>query len=366
MHQFTAVLADRDAVGAHTLELHRLLGELGAEARIYAGHVEEGLRGVGRDFRVHDDHAPPDLVIYQASTGTPVADHVLGRPEPLVVDYHNITPSEHFEPWEPAIAAELDHGRRQLARLARRAVLGLADSRFNAAELEAAGCADTRVAPILFDRSRWASPVPRVVVDRLRRELGDRPVWLFVGRVAPNKAHHDLVSALAVHRSRTAARTRLVLVGGASSDRYRRAVVEHASRAGVGDSVVFAGSVGDDELAAWYEVADVFVCLSDHEGFCVPLLEAMARGLPIVAHAATAVPETLAGAGLVLADKAPTTVSCAVERVTSDRRLRESLISRGRSRLRDFDLDRTTAVFRDALVPLLERVTRAVRAGGTA
>ncbi|RMH81183.1 MAG: hypothetical protein D6683_04560, partial [Actinomyces sp.] len=135
--QFTPVLAPRDAIGGHVLALHRLLTELGVDSRIHAARVADELVDVGRDFRDHEPGA--DLLVYHASTGSPVADHVAARPEPLVVDYHNITPAEFFEPWEPHIAAELDHGRRQLRRLARRAVLGLGDSAFNVSELVEVG-----------------------------------------------------------------------------------------------------------------------------------------------------------------------------------------------------------------------------------
>ena len=146
----------------------------------------------------------------------------------------------------------------------------------------------------------------------------------------------------------------MVLVGAASSRAYGSALEELAVSLGVADAVVFAGSVPPGELAAWYRVADVFVCLSEHEGFCVPLLEAMHHRLPVVAFDSSAVPETLAGAGLVVGDKSPVVVAEAVARVVSDSEVAGRLVARGVERLADFDISVTSQVFIDALTPLLE------------
>lgn len=351
VHQFTAVLATRDAVGGHTLELHRILLEMGCDASIYAAQSHGEARRLGRDFRRHPDDPAPDLVIYQASTGSPVADYLLTRNQRLVLDYHNMTPPEFFDPWEPAVGAELYHGRRQLARLARRTTLGLADSGFNARELVEVGVGEVVVAPILFDRSVFAVADEEAVE---RFGAGSGPVWLFVGRLAPNKAQHDVIAAFAAYRAEAGVGARLVLVGASSSGAYGAALVELAAELGVGDAVVFAGSVSAGELAAWYRVADVFVCLSEHEGFCVPLLEAMHHRLPVVAFDSSAVPETLAGAGLVVGDKSPVVVAEAVDRVVSDPVVAQRLVARGAQRLADFDIEVTSRVFIDALTPLLE------------
>ena len=351
VHQFTAVLATRDAVGGHTIELNRLLHEMGCDAAISAAHVHPEARHLGRDFRRHQDDPGPDLIIYQISTGSPVADYLLDRRMPVVLNYHNITPPEFFDPWEPAVGAELYHGRRQLAALARRALLGVAVSEFNARELVEAGVGEVVVAPILFDGS-GLGVADDALVERLG--VGSGPVWLFVGRLAPNKAQHDVIAAFAAYRARESVGARLVLVGASSSGAYASALEELAVSLGVGDAVVFAGSVRAEELAAWYRVADVFVCLSEHEGFCVPLLEAMHHRLPVVAFDSSAVPETLAGAGLVVGDKSPVVVAEAVARVVSDSEVADRLVARGVQRLADFDMSVTSQSFVDALTPLLD------------
>ena len=353
VHQFTAVLADRDAVGAHTLALHRLLAEdLGCDAAVFAAQRVGSTRRRGHDYRDHHRHPRPDLSIYQASVGSPVADYLLTRPEPLVIDYHSMTPAECFDGWDPAMAAAARWGRVQLVRLGGLARLGLADSGFGALELGGAGVGEVVVAPVLFDPV--AAPGAGVA-GGLRRGLGlgAGPVWLFVGRVVPNKGFHDLLAAFSVFRAVSGEGARLVLVGSPGGGSYGGALRALAAGLGLGGSVVWAGSVSDGVLAGWYGAADVLVCLSDHEGFGVPLVEAMAAGLPVVAFDAGAVAETLGGAGVLLGDKSPMAVAAAVGRVLGDGVLRGRLAAAGRRRAAELAPEAAAGVYAEALAPLL-------------
>jgi glycosyltransferase involved in cell wall biosynthesis len=117
----------------------------------------------------------------------------------------------------------------------------------------------------------------------------------------------------------------------------------------LGDSVKLRDAVSFGELLAYYRSSDVLVCLSEHEGFCIPIVEAMHLRLPVVAYAAAAVPGTMAGAGVLLDDKDPLVVACAVDRVLSDAGLRAELIDAGRSRAEDFSLDKTAKQLVEAL-----------------
>ena len=354
VHQFTAVLAPRDAVGQHTLSVDSLLREMGAETQIFAAHVHPEVKTRGCDFREHAASPRPDLVIYQASIGSPVGDHVLSLQTPLVLNYHNMTPAEFFDPWDPAVSAELDHGRRQLARLAHRAEYAIADSQYNADELLDLGMEphEVVVSPVLF------SPLWESVGDGVSpvSPEGEQVTLLFVGRLSPNKCQQDLVGVLAGVRA-LGVDARLVLVGGVSSSGFVDAVVGLAGELGVSDSLVVAGSVSEAELVGWYEAADVFVSASEHEGFCVPVVEALGFGLPVVAFGAAAVPETLGGAGLVFGEKSPGVVAEAVVRVVSDVGVREGLVERGLVRARELGLAASTERMRAVLQPLLDEAS---------
>lgn len=365
VHQFLPSFAGRDAIGAHTLEVRNVLRGLGVESEIYAGESRDVVRG---SCRPHETFSPrrgagATLLVYQAATGSPVGDFVLGRPERKLVNYHNITPGHFFRPWLPHVAVEVEQGRRQLADLAPVCELGIAVSAYNEAELVAAGYARTEVAPIIVDPAVFDRTVDPSVLARLEAAKGaGGSDWLFVGRIAPNKAQHDLVAAFAIYREVYDPRARLHLVGGFTPG-YVDAVVSVVEHLGLRDAVDLAGSVPDGALAAYYRAADVFVCASDHEGFCVPLLEAMHHRLPIVAFAAAAVPETLGAAGLVVTDKAPASLAAAVHRVCVDDALRRALVAAGEARLDDFAPERTRAAYRSIFERVLAEVEGSVAAG---
>jgi glycosyltransferase involved in cell wall biosynthesis len=209
-------------------------------------------------------------------------------------------------------------------------VLGIADSGYNEADLIESGFTRTTVVPILLDLASLdvepaAAPARTGAVT-----------WLFVGRLAPNKAQHDIVKAFAAYRRFHNADARLHLVGGGREDSYARTLERFIHALGLDEVVTLTGGVSPAELAAHYRAADVFVVCSEHEGFCVPLLEAMHHRVPIVAYATTAVPETLGDAA-------------AVEHVVSDTALRAQLVEAGARRVRDFDISRTGPRFVEAL-----------------
>jgi len=356
VHQFTATLNPRDAVGFHTLEVDAILRELGHDTELFATSIHPELRSRAHQLEDHEQVAPPDVLLYQLSTGSPVAEYLLARSEPLVLNYHNLTPAEFFDPWEPSVGAELHHGLRQVSRLARRATGAIADSAFNGAALVAEGLEDVAVVPVLF------APIASTggsdeEIESEERDDPLKPLLLFVGRLAPNKCQHDLISTLTVlRRSRPGAE--LVLVGTASSAQYESALRSLAG-AVCPDAVTFAGSVSFEKLAAWYRRADVFVSMSAHEGFGVPLVEAMEAGVPVVARAAGAVPETVGSAGLLLDGDDPVVAAAAISRVLDDETVRNQMIVQGRQRARELSLELSRQAMAEALSNVLERARSA-------
>jgi glycosyltransferase involved in cell wall biosynthesis len=350
VHQFVPSVQPRDAVARHSLEVQRCLREAGMESRLFAEHAEGVAPGAVEDFRSFAGSGRDTWLLYQLSTGSPIAKFLQSRPEPRIVSYHNITPAEFFAAWEPVRELRLRTGRREMHQLAARTALGLAMSGFNQSELDAAGYARTAVTPVLVDPTELDAPADGPRLDRLMAaKAAGGPDLLFVGRLVPNKCQHDLVRLLAAYH-RLYGPARLHLVGEAACAPYAKAVAAYADHLGLGDSVQLHGSVSPEELAAQYRAADAFVCLSEHEGFCVPLLEAWHHRLPVVAFDAGAVPETLDGGGVVLPAKDPATVAAAVHRIVTDAGLRSALVAAGSARLADFSIERS----RKALVAAVE------------
>ncbi len=355
VHQFVPALLPRDATGDHTLALRDALRDAGWDSEIYVEAAHDELAHEATYFERYPQRAAPgDVLLYQVGTASPVADFLLGRPEPLVLDYHNVTPSSFYDGWEQHTSEKVALARRQVAALAPRAVLGIADSAFNAAELRRLGCRATEVVPILVDLDGWGERADPAEMDRLAARHGSAPVFLFVGRFSPNKAQHRLVQALWLYRQWYEPGARLHLVGPAVTTSYADAVADLVTELGLGDAVTHAQHLTSSELAAWYRDADVFVCLSEHEGFCIPLLEAMECGTPLVAYAAGAVPATLGDAGILLESVRPSVVAAALDRVWRDRELAGRLVASGRDRVGRY----APAVTRKRFVEVLDTLVR--------
>jgi glycosyltransferase involved in cell wall biosynthesis len=359
VHQFVPSFAPRDAIGGHARHVQRALRDAGFESKLYVGEAREAGPSEVEDYRTFDGGQGPTWLLYQLSTGSLMAEFLQARPEPRIVDYHNVTPSAFFAAWEPVVARELAAGRNQMEELAAGTALGLADSAFNRAELDDAGYRRTAVLPILLDLAAFDTEVDEGRLEQLlAARAGGGADLLFVGRISPNKCQHDLIKALAAYRRLYDPQARLHLVGGSSSHAYWKVLHQYAEHLELAGSVHLHGSVSPAELAAHYRAADAFVCLSEHEGFCVPLLEAWHHRLPVVGFATTAVPETMAGAGLVLPAKDPVTVAAAVHRLLSDAGHRERMVAAGLARLADFDLERTRKILVAAVEDLVAGAER--------
>lgn len=348
--QLLPSFSSHDAIGNHVRQAQRALRDAGYESEIYAEIVDPRLAGQARPSSGFPRRPDADrLIIYHGSTHSRMASwvkRVARSGQPIVLDYHNITPSGYYDRWDPGVANRSRLGRRQMQMLAPLVGLGIADSAFNQTELDEWGYPDTQVCPLLVDWSRYdADSVAAASKSATSKSAGDGRRWLFVGRVAPNKCQHDLIAAFAVYRRLFDPDARLGLVGWTTSPRYQRALERLAVDLDVEDSVDIRLDVSFAELLALYRQADVFVCLSEHEGFCVPVVEAMALELPVVAFQAAAVGETVGRGGLLLEDKDPLQVALAANSVLSDDAFRTSLIERGKVRVRDFALEITSKRF---------------------
>jgi glycosyltransferase involved in cell wall biosynthesis len=324
VHQLLAALSYGDAIGNEALAIQRQLRAAGHESDVFAELVHPRVAHLARPLWEHREVSSPESVcIYHFSIGSAAGRLIHGAPDRLVIVYHNITPARFFLGFHPHLAGLCHHGRRELAAFAARTELALGDSEFNRRELEAAGFRRTAVLPIVLDLSLYERPPSPVV----KRRFDDGRVnVLFVGRIIPNKRIDDLIRSFAVFQKWLRPHSRLLLVGDTRGfERYFDRLRELVHELGV-QEVVFPGHVDDDELYAYYRLADVFLCLSEHEGFCVPLQEAMHFHLPVIAYDAGAVRDTLHGGGLLLQDRRPELVAELLDRVTRGGPLRRAVL----------------------------------------
>jgi glycosyltransferase involved in cell wall biosynthesis len=368
------ILAFNDAIGTHVLFTRDVLRAAGFESDIYAGEVHPELKSEA--LPIEDlplTTGPGSWLLFHHSIGSSAAEAVLKRRAPLLIDYHNITPAPLVDRWAPWVREELELGIDQLQLLALKAFFGVAHSFFTERELHAVGCERTAVVPPLFSLegrspdgrspARHSAPADGVALAALRNEKADGGAdWLFVGRISPHKAQHDIVKALVCARDLYDPKARLHLVGTSLGDDYPRALERFATRLGIAGAVRMPGMVPSAVLSAYYETADVFVCLSDHEGFCVPVVEAMQRGVPVVAFDAAAVGETVGNGGIVLPEKSPVTVAAAAKRVVSDHELAKKMIELGHARAAEMAMPTSG----DLMIAAIERAIKVAEQEGIA
>ena len=339
VHQLVAGFRRGDAISDEAERIAALCAGHGVESRIWCPRHAVARSDRGRTRDVEDLPAaarPGDVALLHLSIGSRSNEIFAALPCRRAVLYHNVTPPRFYERLDPATAGVLQRGLDAVRRLAGCGADAWADSAFNASELRAMGWRDPKVFPLLVD-DRFGEGA---VDPAMRAKLSDPPRTnlLFVGRLAPNKRHDRLLKVVRAYRRSVDPGARLVVAGGDDGRAvYRTLLRGTASTLMLGDGVLFAGFLEPAELAACYATASAFVCLSDHEGFCAPLLEAMAWRVPVFAAAAGAVPETLDGAGVLFdpgADEA--TIAETIGRVLRDPALLGAVLKKQDARLARF------------------------------
>jgi glycosyltransferase involved in cell wall biosynthesis len=353
IHHFVPVLHGGDAVGRHTLRLRDATRARGVRSEIFVDTIDDGTAEETVAVLAYPDVATPgDVVVYQFATASAMAPWLAGRSETLVVNYHNVTPPELMAPWDNHLALGQLRAQGDLRLLAPRAALAVADSAYNEAHLAAAGFATTAV---ISPSAALHTEATDHVESPYRTAGGAGPGarWLAVGRVSPNKALESTIAALAVAHAQGDVGATLHIIGKPATDSYDSALHRYVAELGLADAVQFGGHASDATVAGAYAEADVLVVTSEHEGFCVPVVEAMSAGLPVVAFDQGAVPEVLGGSGVLVSDKDPFALAGAIAALLGDASRRAAMIEGGRRRVAELGLDSAANRFVDLLVPLV-------------
>jgi glycosyltransferase involved in cell wall biosynthesis len=332
-----------DAIGDGARRLRDLIRGMGHDAELYALTLDEDLAGEVRPFN-HPEAAGGDLTVFHFALPAPAMTEAFAKLRSgRALLYHNVTPAAYFADHDPALFRLAVIARRELASLAGRVDVALGVSEFNRRELEALGFSRTGVLPLAIDLSRITRPSARPALTRMLDD--DYVNFLFVGRIAPNKKIEDLIRLGEYYKRYVDAYYRFIFVGRYDAvPRYYSTIRALMAEFRLLDErFVFTGPVPDEDLAIYYRSAAVYISMSEHEGFCAPLVEAMAADVPVLAYAAAAVPETLGGAGVQFAPKDLEHVAELAAALTYDDDLRADVIAGQRRRLLDFGDDRIVA-----------------------
>ena len=303
VHQVLATLGYGDAIGHEVLGINRVLRNAGFESEIFVETADRRLEHLTTDYReMVGAIGPEDVLIHHFSIGSRASRTAYALPGRMALVYHNITPPEYFLGVHKDLVKLCFRGRRELTAYIDRCDIALGDSEYNREELATLGFPHTGVLPVVPDFTHLDLPPNTMTAEKF--DDGWTNI-MFVGRVIPNKKFEDVIRAFHVYRTRHNPRSRLLLVGSHGGfERYLAMLHALIARLGTPD-VHLLGHVSNEELTALYDVADLFLCASEHEGFCVPLIESFYKQVPVVAYAATAVPATMDGGGVLYHTKNP-------------------------------------------------------------
>ena len=332
-----------DAVSNDAVAIHSLLRSNGQPSEIYAENIGKRcpVKSVKRyqygqlKRNVKED----DIILYHGSTGTRLNDEIPSLPGRKILRYHNITPYRFFRDYSAEAEILTKKGIAQFRRLNQAFQSVIADSSFNRQDLVEMGYrCRMDVCPVLIPFDDYKKK-PDPETERQCRD-GVTNI-LFVGRIAPNKKQEDLIASFYAYRKLYNPDSRLILVGTWSGmERYHARLVQYVEELGLTGHVVFSGHISFSQILAYYRSADLFLCMSEHEGFCVPLVEAMLFRLPILAYNCCAVEETLGGGGLLVSKKDPVETAAAMDYLIRNEELRNYYRKMQRSRLKDLSIDR--------------------------
>lgn len=345
IHQFATSLSYGDAISDEMMEIQSALRREGHDSEIFIRFFEPRMAEHIHDFREYRRFSSPEnVVIFHFSIGSPVSKMFFRIPDKKVMIYHNITPYSFFLDYHRILTRECYKGRLELKKFADRVDLALGDSEFNRKELEEVGYAATGVLPLLLNFEKFEGKAD----DSIRRIYGGgKTTILFIGRVIPNKRFEDVMRAFYFYQRYYNPHSQLILAGDyRGMERYFGALQDFMGRMEVKD-VHFTGHVEFSELLAYFRLADVYLSMSEHEGFGVPLLESFHLGIPVIAYDAGAVEETMNGGGVLLRDKSFSRTAALIDKVVRDGEFRKKIVSGQKKALEKYRTENVSRILMD-------------------
>ncbi len=338
-----------DAIGDTASHLRDFLNSRGFSSQIYCLTRDEELGSESLPFDSFPEPAPSDITILHFALPSLMTRAFAELKSKKVLIYHNITPPKFFLEVSPEMARICERGKEELLSLKPHVSIALADSEFNRLELEELGFRKTAVFPLFIDFKKYEKPWNPLLFELFR---DGRLNVLFVGRVAPNKKIEDLIKVIFYYKKYISPLVRLIVVGKTSSfPVYYRSLIKLADEFYLNsEEICFTGHISDEEMFAIYRASDIFLSLSEHEGFGLPFLESMIFDLPIIAYECTAVPYTLEGAGVLLKEKRVEYTAELLQFIAHNPKLKEEVLNTQRQRLKKFKEE----VLGDVLLKSLE------------
>lgn len=355
--QIAHALTLHDGASKFVQKLDGMFQKLGYETAIFAHKLDARIKNGHIRTMEQFDGTADDIVIYHMTTGTSFNKWVANYPHRIVLYYHNITPAKFFfgNAWGSWL--KCIQGRRQLKAVVKNTFYAWGASEYSCAELREMGLAEAKPLAAIVEPEKFLErPLVQLIQDKYNDEKLN---LLIVGRGVPHKKQDEAIEIVRYYKEHINPNVRLIIVGNMkpSFGKKLHRMVEHYH---MQDDVVFAGSVSNDELCTWYQVSDALLCLSEHEGFCVPLVEAMVFDKPVFAYAAAAVPETIGKAGILLQDKSPEYVAEVIRDTMTSQEVLNRLNQERKNRLQELSYENIFQQVKKDIAHVIELWTKQV------
>jgi len=350
IHQLVPILAPRDAVGNEVLAIRNILREEGYDSEIFVETVHPEMSNESKNWLSHQNNLKADLLIYHHAIGSKLAALVMNSSSKLVLVYHNITPEKYFEGVNDAIIKSIQVGREQLGKLKDKTLLAISHSQFSSAELKNYGYSKIITIPFLIDYDIYKGPINNKLIKKFKKSVN----ILFVGRIVPHKRIESLLKIFAYYNSCINPNSNLFIIGNhIGSEKYYQWLRDIEKKSNL-HNVHFVTKSDNVDLATYYKLANVFLTMSEHEGFGVPLVESMYFGVPIIANKSSAIPEILGKSGIQIQNETPEEIAEIIDIINGNQQLKEEIIKKQESQLKEFDFEKTRSELVRNLRRLLE------------
>jgi L-malate glycosyltransferase len=333
-----------DAIGNEALEIQGILRSWGYESNIYAADIHPKLSNIAKNYADYKEiSAPENILFFHFAIGSYVSKFAETLPDKKIIIYHNITPPHFFAGFSDTLTHLVGSGRTELTGFSNAAKLALGDSEFNRMELEELGFKKTGVLPIPIDFKKYDQQPDQNIINKFDDDYIN---LIFVGRIVPNKKQEDIINIFNYFSKYIEPHSRLFLVGPYNGmETYHVHLKKLIKKLNL-KNVYITGHVSFNELIAYYRLANVFISMSEHEGFCVPLLESMFFGIPIIAYNSAAIPYTLNGSGILVNEKNYEEIAEMMHLLITEKNFRDRIIERQRLQLRQFDKSKIEAILK--------------------
>jgi glycosyltransferase involved in cell wall biosynthesis len=349
IHQILTALSYGDAISNEAIEIRDSLRRMGYHSDIFAKYIHPKVSKYTKNLNEYKKNADNIVIYHFPLAGFEVTEFVKQLPDIKILIYHNFTPHYFFKNINNNLYNACIHGSDELKTLRNIVKLALGDSEYNKNELEDYGFYNTGILPILIDYSKYNKAPNRKIITKYNDDYIN---LIFVGRIAPNKMQEDLIKIFYYYK-KINPKSRLFLVGSYNGmEKYVLQLKEMVKKFGLND-VIFTGHTSFDSMIAYYHLADVFLCMSGHEGFCVPLLESMYFNIPIVAYNSTAVPYTLGNSGILVYEKRYDEVAEIINLLINDESLKQKIVKKQKERFKDFDKSKTEEKLKNYIETLI-------------